>query len=190
MASCLNPALNGQHVLQAPFGQGMPASAEASRSPCASQPVTCTSNCSALQEALLALNEAVRVAQQNSDNGVLAESLAALCQLLAATTPQAAGRMGGLGGADVAARHHLQLLKLLRRQGHAALGVLETRCACQASVTICCAAIDAQVEETLPAALPAVVSASSPCPDCNLGSTGPGGWRLPRRGSPCRQHGV
>ena len=90
--------------------------------PCRSQAVPCTDSCSALQEALLALNEAVRVAQQNSDNGVLAESLAALCQLLAATTPQAAGRMGGPEGADVAARHHLQLLKLLRRQGRAASG--------------------------------------------------------------------
>ena len=144
-----------------------------------------------MQEALLALNEAVRVAQQNSDNGVLAESLAALCQLLAATTPQAAGRMGGLGGADVAARHHLQLLKLLRRQGHAALDVTGPCCACQASVTSCHGAGHAQAEEALPvAALSAHVSAASQCPDCNLGplflagGTGLAGVFL------CRQRGI
>ncbi len=39
------------------------------------------------QEALLALNEAVRIAQQHTDDTTLAHALAALCRLLADASP-------------------------------------------------------------------------------------------------------
>ena len=70
------------------------------------------------QEALLALNEAVRIAQEHNDNGALAHALGALCHILAKASPAALHQLtepGGGGGLTPPAAHLSQLLKILKR---------------------------------------------------------------------------
>ena len=69
-----------------------------------------------MQEALLALNEAVRIAQQHNDNTALAHALGALCHILAAAAPAAVTQLteGGAAAAHPGA-HLSQLLKILKR---------------------------------------------------------------------------
>lgn len=69
---------------------------------------------SALQNAMLALNETVRVAQQNGDDTILQHALSQLCRLLS-QYPAAAKE--GLESMD---RHEQfsQLFRLLQRQAH------------------------------------------------------------------------
>lgn len=57
----------------------------------------------------------VRIAQQSSDDVCLAHALAALCQLLDATTPGTITSISQSPGASPAARHYSQLGQLLRR---------------------------------------------------------------------------
>ena len=69
-----------------------------------------------MQEALLALNEAVRIAQQHNDNAALAHALAALCQILASSSPAATVQLTEPGTAQNSPSAHLsQLLKILKR---------------------------------------------------------------------------
>lgn len=69
-----------------------------------------------LQEALLALNEAVRIAQQHNDNVALAHALGALCHILAASAPSATRLLTDAAPAfDQTAAHLSQLMKVLRR---------------------------------------------------------------------------
>ena len=69
-----------------------------------------------LQEALLALNEAVRIAQQHNDNAALAHALGALCRILATASPAAVTQLTepGVGIANPTAQLS-QLLKILKR---------------------------------------------------------------------------
>ncbi len=67
------------------------------------------------QEATLALNEALHVAQQSSDHVALANSLAALTALLDAAAPGLAPSVQEMRGLDGPHTKHLQLLRLLRR---------------------------------------------------------------------------
>ena len=70
------------------------------------------------QEALLALNEAVRIAQQQNDNSALAHALAALCHILASAAPAAVTHLTEPGTAAAHPSGHLsQLLKILKRYG-------------------------------------------------------------------------
>lgn len=69
-----------------------------------------------LQEALLALNEAVRIAQQHNDNAALAHALAALCRILGIASPQAVAQLTEPSADRCDCMAHLsQLLKILRR---------------------------------------------------------------------------
>lgn len=68
-----------------------------------------------VEEALQALNETVRIAQQASDDTCLAHALALLCQVMGATTPGTITSVSQLPGASPAAAHHSQLGQLLRR---------------------------------------------------------------------------
>ena len=69
-----------------------------------------------LQEALLALNEAVRIAQQHNDNVALAHALSALCRILATASPAAVTQLTEPGAALTDSTAHLsQLLKILKR---------------------------------------------------------------------------
>ena len=69
-----------------------------------------------MQEALLALNEAVRIAQQHNDNVALAHALPALCQVLATAAPAAVTQLTEAGTAAAHPSGHLsQLLKILKR---------------------------------------------------------------------------
>lgn len=69
-----------------------------------------------LQEAMLSLNETVRIAQQHGDDVTLAHTLAALCHLLASTPPSAAQPLVEPTPTQLPqAAHHSQLLRLLRR---------------------------------------------------------------------------
>lgn len=71
-----------------------------------------------MQEALLALNEAVRIAQQQNDNSALAHALAALCHILAVAAPAAVTQLTEAGTAAAHPSGHLsQLLKILKRYG-------------------------------------------------------------------------
>ena len=71
-----------------------------------------------MQEALLALNEAVRIAQQHNDNVALAHALGALCQILATAAPAAVTQLTEAGTAAAHPFGHLsQLLKILKRYG-------------------------------------------------------------------------
>lgn len=71
-----------------------------------------------MQEALLALNEAVRIAQQHNDNVALAHALAALCHILAIAAPAAVTHLTEAGTAAAHPSGHLsQLLKILKRYG-------------------------------------------------------------------------
>ena len=73
-----------------------------------------------LQEALLALNEAVRIAQQQNDNVALAHALSALCHILATASPAAVTQLIESGAALTDPTAHLsQLLKILRRYSFA-----------------------------------------------------------------------
>ena len=63
-----------------------------------------------LQEALLALNEAVRIAQQHNDNAALAHALAALCQILASSSPAATVQITEPGTAQNSPSAHLSQL--------------------------------------------------------------------------------
>ena len=79
---------------------------------CSHKPV-CT-----MQEAVLALNEAVRIAQQHNDNVALAHALGALCHILATAAPAAVTQLTEAGTAAVHPSGHLsQLLKILKRYG-------------------------------------------------------------------------
>ena len=70
----------------------------------------------ALQEALLALNEAVRIAQQHNDNVALAHALGALCHILSTAAPAAVAHLTEAGTAAANPAGHLsQLLKILKR---------------------------------------------------------------------------
>jgi hypothetical protein len=66
-------------------------------------------------EALQALNEAVRIAQQAGDDACLAHALATLCAVLEATTPATMTSASREAGATPAAAHHAQLGQLLHR---------------------------------------------------------------------------
>ncbi|KAL4854908.1 Anaphase-promoting complex subunit 5 [Chlorella vulgaris] len=68
-----------------------------------------------VEEALQALNETVRIAQQASDDTCLAHALALLCLVMGATTPGTITSVSQLPGASPAAAHHSQLGQLLRR---------------------------------------------------------------------------
>ena len=75
------------------------------------------------QEALLALNEAVRIAQQHNDNAALAHALGALCHILATAAPAAVTQLTEAGTAAAhPSAHLLQLLKILKRYAHTAVG--------------------------------------------------------------------
>ena len=65
-----------------------------------------------LQQAMLALNETVRVAQQLNDDTTLQHALAQLCCLLESTSPTAAT---AAGDGDAADSYFPQLHKLLQR---------------------------------------------------------------------------
>lgn len=69
-----------------------------------------------MQEALLALNEAVRIAQQHNDNVALAHALGALCHILATAAPAAVTQLTepGMAAAHPSAQLS-QLLKILKR---------------------------------------------------------------------------
>lgn len=70
------------------------------------------------QEALLALNEAVRIAQQHNDNVALAHALGALCQILATSAPSATVQLTDAAPALGKTTAHLsQLTKVLKRYG-------------------------------------------------------------------------
>ncbi|KAG2448625.1 hypothetical protein HYH02_006513 [Chlamydomonas schloesseri] len=69
-------------------------------------------------EALQALNEAMRLAQQAGDGAALLQALAMLCSLLASTAPGAPGLPPhGPAALRSGAAHHVQLLRMLRRCG-------------------------------------------------------------------------
>ncbi|KAK9825152.1 hypothetical protein WJX81_006176 [Elliptochloris bilobata] len=68
-----------------------------------------------VQGAVLALNEAVRVAQQHGDHTALAHVLAALMRLLATAAPPAAPALGDARAPGAPPTHHLHLLRLIRR---------------------------------------------------------------------------
>ena len=76
-----------------------------------------------VEEAMQALNETVRIAQQRGDDAVLVNALAILCQIMDMTTP---GTITGVGDVDsnigriAAARHYSQLRGLLKRLLHRA----------------------------------------------------------------------
>ena len=67
------------------------------------------------QGAVLALNEAVRVAQQHGDHAALAHVLAALMRLLSAAAPPAVPALGDARAHGGPPTHHLHLLRLIRR---------------------------------------------------------------------------
>ncbi|KAK9821856.1 hypothetical protein WJX74_005846 [Apatococcus lobatus] len=72
--------------------------------------------CGHIQEAMLSLNETVRIAQQHGDDVTLAHTLAALCHLLASTPPSATHPLVEPTPTQLPqAAHHSQLLRLLRR---------------------------------------------------------------------------
>jgi len=76
-----------------------------------------------VEEAMQALNETVRIAQQRGDDAALVNALAILCQIMDMTTP---GTITGVGdvnsniGRIAAARHYSQLRGLLKRLLHRA----------------------------------------------------------------------
>ena len=71
---------------------------------------------STIQEALLALNEAVRIAQQHNDNMALAHALGALCRILTTSAPSATVQLTDAAPALGQTTAHLsQLIKVLRR---------------------------------------------------------------------------
>jgi len=73
-----------------------------------------------VQEALLALNEAVRIAQQHNDNVALAHALSALCHILATASPAAVTQLTEPGAALTHPTPHLsQLLNILKRYSFA-----------------------------------------------------------------------
>ena len=64
----------------------------------------------------MALNEAVRIAQQNNDNVGLAQALGSLCHILTTASPSAVIQLTEPGLALTDATAHLsQLLKILKR---------------------------------------------------------------------------
>lgn len=73
----------------------------------------CVSN--ELQEATLALNEALHIAQQSNDHVALAHTLATLTSLLDAASPALAPAVQETRGLPGPHTKHLQLLRLLRR---------------------------------------------------------------------------
>ena len=68
------------------------------------------------QEALQALNETFRMAQQAGDPACTAQALGVLCRLLESCAPGAPGLpSGALAGIRHGAHHHVQLRRLLER---------------------------------------------------------------------------
>lgn len=67
------------------------------------------------QEATLALNEALHIAQQSNDHVALAHTLATLTSLLDSASPELAPAVQETRGLPGPHTKHLQLLRLLRR---------------------------------------------------------------------------
>jgi hypothetical protein len=74
-----------------------------------------------VQNAMLALNETVRVAQQLNDDTILQHALSQLCHLLASTLPSAAAE-GGQQPVDAPA-YFAQLFQLLQRSDPPVLSI-------------------------------------------------------------------
>ncbi len=71
--------------------------------------------CARAQGAAMALNEAVRVAQQHGDHAALTHVLAALLRLLAVAAPPPPAAPGEARGAGGPPGHLLHTLRLIRR---------------------------------------------------------------------------